>query len=132
MRQVLNGLSRLHSIGIVHRDVKPDNLVITTNGQVRHVVTYAMQQKSQVCIGAVAYPPIGWVSAVFRSLVNYGKRCVVVHAQVKIIDFGAAVDMQVGQGVSGVHCAVLCASASPGSTAMTVLDWELTDRCHSL
>lgn len=37
MRQVLTGLSRLHSIGIVHRDVKPDNLVITTNGQVRNV-----------------------------------------------------------------------------------------------
>nr|AYL64473.1 chloroplast serine/threonine protein kinase Stl1-B [Chlamydomonas sp. UWO 241] len=34
-KQVLVGLSRLHSIGIVHRDVKPENLLITGDGSVK-------------------------------------------------------------------------------------------------
>jgi serine/threonine protein kinase len=44
MRQVLTGLSRLHSIGIVHRDIKPDNLLITTNGNVRRVLLWTTAQ----------------------------------------------------------------------------------------
>lgn len=35
IRQVLVGLDRLHAIGIVHRDIKPDNLLITSDGQVK-------------------------------------------------------------------------------------------------
>lgn len=35
--QVLIGLDKLHSLGIVHRDVKPDNLLITTAGEVKFI-----------------------------------------------------------------------------------------------
>ncbi|KAF5826708.1 protein kinase [Dunaliella salina] len=35
LRQVLLGLQKLHDLGIVHRDVKPDNLLITTDGEVK-------------------------------------------------------------------------------------------------
>jgi serine/threonine protein kinase len=33
MRDILLGLSRLHSEGIMHRDVKPQNVLVTTSGQ---------------------------------------------------------------------------------------------------
>lgn len=35
LKQVMAGVMRLHALGIVHRDVKPDNLLITADGEVR-------------------------------------------------------------------------------------------------
>jgi len=35
LRQVLTGVRRLHSLGIVHRDVKPDNLLVTADGSIK-------------------------------------------------------------------------------------------------
>jgi serine/threonine protein kinase len=35
LKQVLQGVQRLHSLGIVHRDIKPENLLVTVNGEVR-------------------------------------------------------------------------------------------------
>ncbi|GBF88698.1 hypothetical protein Rsub_01597 [Raphidocelis subcapitata] len=35
LRQVLVALKGLHSMGIIHRDVKPDNLLITADGKVK-------------------------------------------------------------------------------------------------
>ncbi|WIA36617.1 hypothetical protein OEZ86_007905 [Tetradesmus obliquus] len=35
LKQVMQGVLRLHSLGIVHRDIKPENLLITVNGEVK-------------------------------------------------------------------------------------------------
>lgn len=35
MRQIISSLKKIHSTGIVHRDVKPANLVVTKKGQIK-------------------------------------------------------------------------------------------------
>ncbi|XP_010244545.1 PREDICTED: serine/threonine-protein kinase STN8, chloroplastic isoform X2 [Nelumbo nucifera] len=35
MRQIINSLKKIHDTGIVHRDVKPSNLVVTKKGQIK-------------------------------------------------------------------------------------------------
>ncbi|KAL2958218.1 hypothetical protein AAZX31_18G196700 [Glycine max] len=35
MRQIITSLKKIHDIGIVHRDVKPANLVVTKRGQIK-------------------------------------------------------------------------------------------------
>ena len=74
---MLVGLSRLHSIGIVHRDVKPDNLVITVDGTV------------------------------------------------KIIDFGAAVDMCTGINFNPLYGMLDPRYSPPEELVMPKSEWEL-------
>lgn len=35
MRQIISSLKKIHDTGIVHRDVKPANLVVTKKGQIK-------------------------------------------------------------------------------------------------
>lgn len=35
MRQIITSLKKIHNTGIVHRDVKPANLVVTKRGQIK-------------------------------------------------------------------------------------------------
>lgn len=35
MRQIITSLKKIHDTGIVHRDVKPANLVVTKKGQIK-------------------------------------------------------------------------------------------------
>ena len=35
MLKLLNGIEKLHSLGIVHRDIKPENILITARGEVK-------------------------------------------------------------------------------------------------
>jgi serine/threonine protein kinase/Flp pilus assembly protein TadD len=59
--QLIDGLSKAHEAGIVHRDVKPANLVVTDGGQVR-IVDFGVARDSRsrltrerAMLGTVAY-----------------------------------------------------------------------------
>ncbi len=60
LRGVCNGLEILHRYGLVHRDVKPENVVITKNGRVVLIDFNASRQcskaeKDTVIMGTVGY-----------------------------------------------------------------------------
>lgn len=60
MRAVCNGLSVLHSRGLVHRDVKPENIMIGSNGRVVLIDFNAAREvgdksKDTVIMGTVGY-----------------------------------------------------------------------------
>jgi serine/threonine protein kinase len=37
MRQIISSLNKMHATGIVHRDVKPSNLVVTNKGKLKFI-----------------------------------------------------------------------------------------------
>jgi len=60
--QIMKGISKAHEKGIVHRDIKPDNIMITTDGIVK-IVDFGLAKlsgqsrltRSGVSLGTVAY-----------------------------------------------------------------------------
>ncbi|MBI3871666.1 MAG: protein kinase [candidate division Zixibacteria bacterium] len=62
--QILDGLGAAHAAGIIHRDVKPDNIVITPQGQVR-ITDFGLAKpigqtgltQAGITVGTAAYMP---------------------------------------------------------------------------
>ena len=46
-RQVASALEHAHALGIVHRDVKPDNIIITPDGQTAYLVDWGISLSAQ-------------------------------------------------------------------------------------
>jgi beta-lactam-binding protein with PASTA domain len=64
MSGVLDGLASAHAAGIVHRDVKPENVLLTADGRVKvadfglaRALTAAGHTRTGLLIGTVAYVP---------------------------------------------------------------------------
>src|ERR1700735_3312044 len=64
MTGVLDGLAAAHASGIVHRDVKPENVLLTADGRVKvadfglaRALTAAGHTRTGLLIGTVAYVP---------------------------------------------------------------------------
>ena len=64
MRRLLRNLTRLHSLGIVHRDVKPANILLTSKGELRLIDFGAAVD---LCTGINFNPQYGMLDPSYRS-----------------------------------------------------------------
>lgn len=62
LRGVCSALSVLHSRGIVHRDVKPENVMVTDSGRVVLIDLNAARQISNACRDTVILGTVGYAS----------------------------------------------------------------------
>lgn len=63
MRRLLRALGRLHSLGIVHRDVKPANILLTSKGELRLIDFGAAVD---LCTGINFNPQYGMLDPSYR------------------------------------------------------------------
>ena len=50
MVQILQGIKQLHSIGIIHRNLKPDNILVSENGEVK-ISDFTQSRMSTIPVG---------------------------------------------------------------------------------
>ncbi len=62
LQGLLNGLSVLHDRGLIHRDVKPDNIMVTPNGRVVLVDFNATREISTASQDTVVMGTVGYAS----------------------------------------------------------------------
>ncbi len=62
LRGLLNGLTVLHDCGLIHRDVKPDNIMVTPNGRVVLVDFNAARTISTASQDTVVMGTVGYAS----------------------------------------------------------------------
>ncbi len=44
MRKLFSALNHLHAQGVVHRDIKPDNIMLTTDGELK-MIDFGLSQR---------------------------------------------------------------------------------------
>jgi len=64
IRQILDGLQYAHSLDVLHRDIKPDNIMVSPRGEVKvmdfgiaHVLGSVRQTRDKSIVGTLEYVP---------------------------------------------------------------------------
>ncbi len=115
LKQVATGLAFMNAKGWVHRDVKPDNILVASSGDVR-LIDFAIAQQI----------PTGWAKFFFRKVKAQGTRSYMSPEQIR----GQPLDGRADVYSFGATCYEMMAGRPPfrGASSHDLLTKHITEK----